>query len=647
MCGIAGLAGKGSTKWIPGMVGAQIHRGPDDAGIFIDESAEIALGMRRLSIVDLEGGRQPMSNNGCSQQGRSSGSVQIVFNGEIYNAPELRTGLEAGGHRFHTSHSDTECLLHLYEDKLEAMLADLNGMFAFVIYDREGRRFFGARDRFGIKPLYYIQSDGRFAFASEVKALLMLPFVKRDIDTQSLYHYLSLRYVPGRRSIFRGIWRVPPGHYFVYDLDRKSLKVERYWRLDTTQTNQRSEEEWCEIIRHELRAAVRRWVLSDVPIACSLSGGIDSTAIVGLLGEMGYPQIRTYTVGFRGSGESEWDETDLARQVSKRWETEHHELILTPDELLQDLIQMVWHLDEPYGGGLPSWYVFKFMSQGVKVGLSGTGGDEVFGAYGRWQRYEDRRNLDAIAAQGKIKLTVQRVASLLPGSVIGKGRKQYYLERFKSYASPFDSYYFYFDDPTKRKSVVGFGLDGLIDTAEMLQQFYDDSGAIEIRNGFTCVDMQTQLAEEFLLMTDRFSMAHSLEARVPFLDHVFVERMLRIPPEVRTRPDNLKYLLKKAVSHLLPEELLLAPKRGFVIPDTLWLRGKLRPLVERLLAPEHLNRQGLIRPEVYTRFVRPHLEGRADFTGQVWTLLMFQLWHVIFIEGATVERPSFSLKDLR
>jgi len=314
--------------------------------------------------------------------------------------------------------------------------------------------------------------------------------------------------------------------------------------------------------------------------------------------------------------------------------------------LLQDLIQMVWHLDEPYGGGLPSWYVFKFMSQEVKVGLTGTGGDELFGSYGKWQRYEDRRKLYTTSLQGKAKLAAQRVASLLPGAVIGKNRKQFYVERFRNFARPIDSYYLYIDDSIKRRSVIAFAQDDLTDTADMLENIYEESGAVEMRNGVAYVDMRTQLPDEFLLMTDRFSMAHSLEARVPFLDHVFVERMLSIPSEMRTRPNDMKYMLKKAMAHVLPEQLLRAPKQGFVIPDTLWLRGKLRPLVERLLAPERLERQGLFRPEIYTRFVRPHLEGKADFTGQVWTLMMFQLWHIIFIERKAVDRPTFTLRDL-
>ncbi|MGK7873246.1 MAG: asparagine synthase (glutamine-hydrolyzing) [Xenococcaceae cyanobacterium] len=641
MCGIVGLAGNWPPESLTRLNQSLYHRGPDDGGEYRDAQTGVALAMRRLSIIDLVGGHQPMSNE--------DGSVWIVFNGEIYNAPELRPELVTKGYRFQTSHSDTECLLHLYEEKGEGMLAQLNGMFAFVIYDRNRQRLFGARDRFGIKPLYYTQQSGRFALASELKTLLLLPSVKRNPNLQSLYHYLSLRYVPGPGSIFDGIQRLPPAHYFTYDLEQLSLTITRYWQPDPTRTEQHTVEEWSEIICDELRAAVRRWVLSDVPVGCSLSGGIDSTAIVGLLSEMGGTQIRTYSLGFQGSDEAEWDELHLARQVAKRWGTDHHELYLSPDELLEDLIQMVWYLDEPYGGGLPSWYVFQFMSQDVKVGLTGTGGDELFGGYGKWRRYEQSLpNYRPTGLKHKVRYDLKQLAAKLPEYLIGTKRKQYLVEQFRTFpfTRPLDSYLLYLDDVTKREEVLAVAADDIVDTVDWLQHLYEASGAREMRNGVAYVDMQTQLPEEFLLMTDRFSMAHSLEARVPFLDHIFVERVLSIPPEVRTHPDDLKYLLKKAVGHVLPEKLLKARKRGFLIPDTLWLRGKLRPLVERLLAPERIAQQGLLRPEVYTCFVGPHLDGLADFTAQVWTLLMFQLWHIVFIEQSAVEPPTFSWRNL-
>lgn len=635
MCGIVGLIG----HWAPELLGqlnqSLYHRGPDDEGEYIDQEAGVSLAMRRLSILDLVGGHQPMSNH--------DGSVWIVFNGEIYNAPELRSRLEAKGVRFQTSHSDTECLLHLYEAYGEAMLADLNGMFAFVIYDRERKQLFGARDRFGIKSLYYTQPSSQFAFASEVKTLLRLPSVERQINPQSLYHYLSLRYIPGADSIFQGIHRLPPAHCFRYSLEQKSLTIDRYWKPDPKRTEVHSITEWSEMIRHDLKAAVKRWALSDVPIGCSLSGGIDSTAIVGLLAEAGYDRLSTYSLGFSNADEADWNELPLARQMAERWGTQHHELILTPDELLKDLMPMVWALDEPYGGGLPSWYVFQFMSRDVKVGLTGTGGDELFGNYGKWRNYErrlSRRGNPLHRTSDRLK----QAASNLPDSLLGTGRKNRWLNYYRTFTCPMDAYSLYFSDAVKRQLMRD--TTGLTGTVESLQALYEASEATEIRSGVALVDLQTQLPEEFLLMTDRFSMAHSLEARTPFLDTQFVDRALSIPTSLRTDPNDLKYLLKRAVGDLLPAPLLTARKRGFVIPDTLWLRGTLRPLVERLLAPDRLAQQGIFLPDIYGRFVQPHLSGKADYTGQVWTLLMFQLWHVVFIEQASVKAPSFSWQDL-
>jgi asparagine synthase (glutamine-hydrolysing) len=627
------------------------HRGPDDSGEYRDLEAQVALGMRRLSILDLEGGHQPMSNE--------DGSIWIVFNGEIYNSPDLRPQLEVNGHRFRTSHSDTEVLIHLYEDKQEAMLEDLNGMFAFVIYDKKRRKLFGTRDRFGIKPLYYIQQSGLFAFASELKSLLMLPFVHREIDLQSLFHYMTLLYVPDQASIIQGIGRVPPGHWFVYDLSNQKLIFQRYWQFDFRMVEHHSEEEWTELLRIELRKAVKRWTLSDVPIACSLSGGIDSPAIVSLLAEQGYSKIKTYSVGFVGEGEESWNEIHLARQVAQKWGTEHHEIFLKPDELLQDLVSMVWHLDEPYAGGLPSWYVFREMSKDVKVGLTGTGGDELFGNYGRSLKYEAKKLVQPVLMYrqwvggrvvDRLAQSVSpfaRLANHLPSSWrwIGQGRILSQLPQILSQPLGHE-YYPYMSDDLKRTRVLQVQNGSLQGTASYLQQLYDTSQAQDLRNGIAVIDFRTQLAEEFLFMTDRFSMAHSLEARVPFLDHALVEMVFRIPPCIRTSSQDIKYLLKRTVSDLLPSDLLTAPKHGFEIPIELWLRRKLRPLAERLLHPQRLRSQGIFRPEFYDYFVRPHLEEKASYTYQVWAALMFQLWYVLFVERKQIEAPAFDWQAL-
>ncbi|MBI4003271.1 MAG: asparagine synthase (glutamine-hydrolyzing) [Nitrospira defluvii] len=653
MCGITGIVGQHEPVWIDRMNNIMTHRGPDDHGVYRSPDGTVALAMRRLSILDVEGGHQPMGN--------PDGTIWIVFNGEIFNSPELRAKLEQKGYSFKTRNSDTEVLIHLYADKGQAMLHDLNGMFAFVIYDRRKNILFGARDRMGIKPLYYCQGIGRFAWASEAKALLTLPWVSRNYSSQSLSYYLTLLYVPGDQSIIAEIFRVPPGHSFIYDLSAKQIRLEQYWELDFSRTEERSVEDWAEQIRGSLRAAVKRWTLSDVPLACSLSGGLDSSALVGLLSEVGINRVKTYSVSFAGEGEAPWDESALARLVADKWSTDHHEIVLRPEELLKDLLTMVWYLEEPYAGGLPSWYVYREMAREVKVGLTGLGADELFGNYGRFSWYEENPIIRAAMSFhtrfAPIAKTMGVLASMITGPTkwvpeeipwVGRGRLFARLSQLL--ARPFGEYYYanqwHLSDSQKRNFMVPLKGEACRDTSEYLQAIYDSVGAKDHRNGLAAVDFRTQLAEEFLFMTDSFSMAHSIEARVPFLDHTLVEQVFRIPPAIRTNAQDVKYLFRRAIGDLLPPQLLTAPKRGFSLPIELWLRRELRPLVERLLAPERLAKQGIFRKEFYAYFVEPHLAGKANYAWPIWAVLMYQLWHELYQERALSSPPSFSWKDL-
>lgn len=609
MCGIFGLQGRQERPWAEAANQLIRHRGPDDSGAFHDPDAQLTMAMRRLAIIDIAGGHQPMSTD--------DGRFTIVYNGEVYNAAALRRELEDAGERFHSDHSDTEVVLRLYVRHGEGCVTKLNGMFAFVIYDKDRQQLFCARDHAGIKPFYYFSDGARFAFASELKALLALPFVPRELERASLFHYMSLMYVPGERTIIRNVHRLPAGHFLVYSLADRQVSVRRWYQPSFDSDAGPSREEWRLRVRAGLEAAVKRWAISDVPLACSLSGGLDSSSIVGLLSEHGQPP-ETFSVGFTSPGEASWNELPLARQVAAKWGTRHHEIELSPDTLLEDLLRMVWHLDEPYGGGLPSWSVFKEMSRSVKVGLTGTGGDELFGNYGKWRELESpfwwRRNRQAI------------------------GEAEFRRKFFERY--------YYLSDADKEARALRSTPGQLPWTGPTLYALFCRDPEIGIRNRVAALDLGTQLPEEFLMMTDRFSMAHSLEARTPFLDRELMELAWRIPPELRTKRSDLKGLLRDAVADLLPSELLHAGKRGFVIPLKLWLRDKLRPVVERLLAPERLARQEIFRPEFYEAFVRPHLEGRADRTNVVWAALMFQLWHHVFLETDGRSSPSYPVTAL-
>jgi asparagine synthase (glutamine-hydrolysing) len=598
MCGIAGIHGSQELGWIEAMSLRLIHRGPDDHGVYKDDRAGLALAMRRLAILDLAGGAQPMQS--------SDGRYTLVYNGEIYNSRELRRDLEIAGEQFATDHSDTEVLLRLLMREGESCLERINGMFAFAFYDSAERELLCARDRMGIKPFYYTVDGGRFAFASELKALLELPFVSRDINRQALFDYLSLLYIPGAQSILNSVKRLPAGHWLKYSLADRKLEIKPWWRLVYTPDRAVKAAEWPDLIRDELRQSVLRWSQADVPIAVSLSGGLDSSAIAAIAAQSGL-DISAYSLGFEGPGEEAWNELPLARDLARRLGIPHQEVVLRPEAILDALPKMVEALDEPYGGGLPSWFVFQEMGGNVKVALTGTGGDELFGNYGKW------RPLEGPALMRWLRRTAGNIGP------------QRFRQRF------FETFY-YCSDAAKR-TVLADSAEDVRDTSDRLYDKFRAEPRDTLRDSVARLDIGTQLPEEFLLMTDRFSMAHSVEARTPFLDNGLVDLVRRIPAAIRTRPADLKYLLRQAVTPLLPQSLLNAPKRGFVIPLGMWLRGPLKAATEELLAPSRLESQGLFSANFYDAYVKPHLDGRADHTPRVWAAVMFQLWHRRFIEG--------------
>lgn len=644
MCGIAGTVGKAFAPGAAARMNAMLeHRGPDDNGLENFPEHDLTLAMRRLAVLDIEGGHQPMASK--------EGNHWIVFNGEIFNSPELRERLLAKGATFSTRNSDTELLLRLYIDRGTDMLDELNGMFAFVIYDKRKKLLFGARDPAGIKPFYYWSRAGNLAFASELKALLTLPEISRETETDALFHYLTLLHVPGDRSIIQGVRRLPPGHAFEFHLDHRNMRVFPFWEPTFNAEEGVSMEDWVERIRAELERACRRWTLSDAPLACSLSGGLDSSGIVSLLASEGRGKLRTYTVGFAEEEESEWNERHLARLTAERYGADHQEIVVQSVELLDDLPSMVWALDEPYGGGLPSWSVFREMSRDVKVGLTGTGGDELFGNYGKFAAYESSDVSLRPAGLGRFAARfARRICGGLPAGwkSVGRGRRIH--RRSSGVLEPFGRNHHalrsYFTDEEKWGRILQPEHHSGIGTSEFMQNRFEQSSATNARDAVLAVDFGNQLPEEFLHMTDRMSMAHGLEARTPFLDREFVKLALSIPADQRTSTSDPKGLLRSALSGLLPPEIVNAPKRGFVLPIRIWLRERIRPVVERALAPERLRRQGIFKQGIYERYVCPHLEGRQDYTWRIWPILMFQIWHEIFIRRRETSVPVCRLDEL-
>lgn len=603
MCGIVGTIGYDTDQYVKIMNQCQIHRGPDEGGIYFDKENRVCIGMRRLSIIDLQSGHQPMTNE--------DGSVHIVFNGEIFNAGELRKELIGFGHIFYTKNSDTEVLVHMYEQYGTAMLGRLNGMFAFLILDQREKKVFAARDYAGMKPLYYALQGDKLIFSSEMKCILETGLIDETLNMESVYHFLSLQFIPAPATIFNEVNKLPAAGYLLYDLKTKEIKKGKYWypsfKNDVDKTKDIN---GC--ISECFEKAVNRWKISDVPVASSLSAGIDSTAIVAMLRKNTTASIDTYTLGF--SDAPECDEHLLARKTAERFETNHHEIILTVDELLIDLEDMIYSLDEPYAGGLPSWYVFKEMSKDFKVGFSGLGGDELFGNYGKWIRYEE-------AWPHFVRL----------------GWEVFNRENFGTLRQfPKGSiYHKYMTEGMKQKVISSSYAEMLKDsanTAEMYEKMIQSSGEREWRNIVPWIDFQMQLPDEFLHMTDRFSMHFSLEARTPFLDKELIEAVYSIPAEIRTQNGNLKYLFIDSVRELIPEEIINAPKKGFVLPYQRWLKGKLRDVAYAYTNEQFLKEQGIFSNALNKVLIQPFYHGNQYYTSLVWTVLMFQMWYAGHLE---------------
>lgn len=597
MCGIVGYTGTADPEHLVRMNTAQHHRGPDEDGRVYHPDGQVHLGMKRLSIVDLTGGHQPMYT--------PDGKYCIVFNGEIFNAPEIRRNLEQKGYVFQTASSDTEAVLLLYRDCGMESFRQLNGMFAFVIHDRENNILAGGRDIFGIKPLHYNLTSQSFSFASEIKSLKQLPWVGDDINPTGIGHFLTMQSVPAPYSIYAGIQKIQAAHAFTFHLSTYAFKTWKYWQ-PAFGTLKADTPELKGLIRSEFMAAVNRWMLSDVPVASSLSGGIDSSLITAVASRI-HSGLHTYSLGFP---DMPWmDERPLADLVARKYGTIHHEIPIKEQNLLDDIPNMMTSLDEPYAGGLPSWFVFEAIRKaGFKVALTGSGGDELFGNYAKWTRF------------------TPTMAFLRQLRSAWRYRKNYLTEIIQY---PHGALlYPYFNEGEKAALLMPDVHGKTSSSARLLEEIWKTCPSENPIDRTAWTDTQVQLPEEFLFMTDRFSMAHAVEARTPFLDKEFAELIYSIPASVRTQAGDLKYLLKSALGDLLPPDLLQAPKKGFTLPMTDWMRGALRPMVTELLGESFLRNQGIFNPAVYGTYAKPFLEKKANPEWQMWTLLCFQIWFI-------------------
>jgi asparagine synthase (glutamine-hydrolysing) len=626
MCGIAGFVGRADRAMLERMLDTLVHRGPDDSGVW--SAPGVGIGMRRLSIIDLAGGHQPMSNE--------DRSLWIVFNGEIYNHRSLRKPLEERGHRFATQ-SDTEAILHLYEEQGERCVQALRGMFALAIWDAGRRSLFLARDRIGKKPLYYWRGGDTFVFASEIKALLCHPDIPREIDWDALHHYLAFGYTPADRSIFAGIRKLPPAHTAV--CRDGALHLQRYWRLpEGGAPSTESSRDAVGRIRQELREAVRLRLESDVPLGVFLSGGIDSSAVVACMREVTSQRIATFSIGF-GSATPTFNELPYARAVAQRFETDHIEEFLEP-KVLDILPAIVRHFDEPFAdsSAIPTFVVAQATTKHVKVALSGIGGDETFAGYPRYL------GVRLSEAYGRIPSPLRTISNTLLGLIPesdGSRNLGDWARRFADGSSvPMPQRYFlwnrFFSEPLLDALATPTLRSHLSHDTEVSHRVaYEAYGHSDPMDGAFRVDISTYLTDDLLAMADRMSMAHSLELRAPFCDHRVIEESLKIPPSVKLPGFRLKGLLKKAFADTLPPEVLSHRKQGFMIPLGRWLRTDLRNTMDDLLSPSQIRTRGLFRPEAVQALREEHLSGRRNHCDRLWTLMMLELWMREYLDSSS------------
>lgn len=612
-----GHPGRG-RELVERMCGAMVHRGPDDEGsVQLDG---VTLGMRRLSIIDLAGGHQPMHNE--------DSTIWVVQNGEIYNYPELREQLIAAGHKF-GSQSDTEVLVHGYEQWGEQVVERLNGMFAFAIFDRKRQILFLARDRVGIKPLHYAVDGDRLLFASELKALLRDPAVRGGIDAVALDEYLAYEFVPSPRSIVRGISKLRPGHTLMWSLVDRTLQLRRYWspqlNLDGAAPG-RSLDEECEQLRTVLRESVRKELISDVPLGVFLSGGIDSSAVTAMMKQLG-GEVKSFSVGF---AERSFDESGYARQVASHLGTEHHELTLEPSTLLGLIPRLPALLDEPLGDAsiIPTYLLSAFTRQHVKVALGGDGGDELFAGYPTLQAHRladyymraPRLVREKLVSPVVRRLPVSRdnLSFDFRAKRFVSGAAHPLAERHQRWMGSFAA--------EERTAVLSANVRDEISRVKS-DDFLDDAGAVDPLNQVLLMDMRLYLENDILVKLDRASMMASLEGRVPLLNHDFVTYATSLPLEMKLRGFRPKFLLRRALRGILPDNILNRPKKGFGIPVANWFRGPLKEQMLSTLSPERVVRKGFFEPSAVARLIQEHLEGRRDNRKHLWTLFAFELWH--------------------
>ena len=623
MCGICGIYNfktdkPVSTDILKAMADTLIHRGPDDDGFYI--SGSMGLGHRRLYIIDIEGGHQPMANE--------DQTIWVVFNGEIYNFGELRVELSQKGHIFKTR-SDTEVIVHLYEEYREKCFEYLRGMFAIAIWDGKEKQLFLARDRVGKKPLFYFYDGSRIVFASEIKAILKVRDFPREIDPEALSDYFSLLYIPAPKSIFKKVSKLRPGHYLV--VSESGIREVEYWDISFAQTFEMAEEEWCERLLDAYSEAVRIRLISDVPLGAFLSGGVDSSSVVAIMSKLMEGPVITSSIGFE---EKEFNELDYAREVASQFKSEFHEEIVRPDAV-GIIRKLTWHYDEPFAdsSAVPTYYLSKVARKHVTVALSGDGGDENFAGYRRYSFDKRENNLRAL-----FPLCIRRPLFGTLAAIYPKADWAPRIFRAKATfeclaCSPIEGYFRSVSavQPSLKAKLLHHDVKRELagyDTLDIFRHYYEKADTDDPVSRVQYVDIKTYLPDDILAKVDRASMANSLEVRAPIVDHQFMELVASIPSSLKLQGRIGKYIFKKALENILPHEILHRKKMGFAVPLARWFRNELKDFAYSVIF-SHSN-DGLLNDSTVMQIWTQHQKGLRDRSTELWTILMFRMWQRTF-----------------
>ncbi|MDB9314654.1 asparagine synthase (glutamine-hydrolyzing) [Spirulina sp. CS-785/01] len=625
MCGICGVVYADPERPVHGkliemMSASLVHRGPDQGGQYIQEN--VGLGSRRLSIIDLDGGQQPIHNE--------DQTIWVVFNGELYNYRELTRSLTRRGHKFYTE-TDTEVLVHAYEEFGGEFLEYLNGMFAFALWDSRHQRLILGRDRMGIKPLYYTLHDNALIFGSELKTLLTYPQLPRNIDLTALNEYLSFEYIPTPRTILQNVFKLPPGHGLRYQ--QGQLKTWQYWDINLARSENitpKPVQDYEQELIKVLTEAVQKEMVSDVPVGVLLSGGLDSSTIAAIMAKIAPNPVKSFSIRF---DDPSFDESNYARQVADHLKTEHYELTLTPKLTLDLVPQLAKVLDEPLGDSsiLPTFLLSQFTRHHVKVALGGDGGDELFGGYSTLQAhrlveyYEGL--LPSVVRHRMIPWIVDRLPVSFDDISFDFKLRRFIAGRGIPIIMRHHQWLGSYTVPQKRQLLQPWTQLQEKDTYQVAFEHQQSSQAQDALNQLLYCDLKLYLEGDILPKVDRASMANSLEVRVPFLNHTLVEYVAQMPHSLKLRGFTTKYILRRTMQDYLPTPILNRKKKGFNMPVAKWLTKELRPLVEEMLSPSRLQREGFFNADYVQQLLQEHMSGKADHRKLIWTLLVFELWY--------------------